>query len=153
MSYQGHCNCESIRITLPQQPANTVICHCIPNTVIAANGLVAVVRFPIQTRLTFLLILLPAFSLNYFVGEEDMTVEDTRSTLKIYEDKKSTSGNIVKRHFCSDCGSPVFTKTPKAPGKAFLKAALFDTISSPSTEVFANKQLEWVDLGATEKHA
>ncbi|KAJ5334574.1 hypothetical protein N7452_006977 [Penicillium brevicompactum] len=131
MSYQGHCNCESIRITLPQQPANTVICHC--DCCKRAGG--------------------SAFSLNYFVDEEDLTVEDTKSTLKIYEDKKSTSGNIVKRHFCSDCGSPVFTKTPKAPGKAFLKAALFDTISSPSTEVFANKQLEWVDLGATEKHA
>ncbi|CAI7661480.1 unnamed protein product [Penicillium bialowiezense] len=80
-----------------------------------------------------------AFSLNYFVDEESMTVEDANSTLKVYEDKKSTSGNIVK--------------TPKAPGKVFLKAALFDKISHPSTEVFANKQLEWVDLGATEKHA
>lgn len=43
-----------------------------------------------------MLILLQAFSLNYFIDEDTMTVEDTKSTLKIYEDKKSSSGNVVK---------------------------------------------------------
>ncbi|CAG8364228.1 unnamed protein product [Penicillium salamii] len=98
-----------------------------------------------------------AFSLNYFIDEDTMTVEDTKSTLKIYEDKKSSSGNVVKwgkqRHFCTSCGSPVFTTTPKALGKAFLKASLFDQVSPPSTEVFANKQHKWVNLGPTEKDA
>ncbi|CAG8945938.1 unnamed protein product [Penicillium salamii] len=91
-----------------------------------------------------------AFSLNYFIDEDTMTVEDTKSTLKIYEDKKSSSGNVVKLTLCF---SPVFTTTPKALGKAFLKASLFDQVSPPSTEVFANKQHKWVDLGPTEKNA
>jgi len=43
-----------------------------------------------------MLMLTQAFSLNYFVDEEGMTVEDTKSTLKVYEDKKSSSGNLVK---------------------------------------------------------
>ncbi|CAG7970195.1 unnamed protein product [Penicillium salamii] len=97
-----------------------------------------------------MLILLQAFSLNYFIDEDTMNVEDTKSTLKIYEDKKSSSGNVVKLTLCF---SPVFTTTPKALGKAFLKASLFDQVSPPSTEVFANKQHKWVDLGPTEKNA
>lgn len=27
MSYQGHCNCESIRVTLPSQPPSSTVCH------------------------------------------------------------------------------------------------------------------------------
>lgn len=27
MSYHGHCNCESIRVTLPEQPETSAICH------------------------------------------------------------------------------------------------------------------------------
>lgn len=37
-----------------------------------------------------------AFSLNYFVKEDDLVVEDVTATLKIYEDKKSDSGNIAQ---------------------------------------------------------
>ncbi|KAJ5766126.1 uncharacterized protein N7511_003742 [Penicillium nucicola] len=124
MSYQGHCNCESIRVVLPQQPANTGICYC--DSCKRAGG--------------------GGFSCNYFVSEDDLTVEDSKKTLKIFEDKKSASGNPVKRHFCSNCGSPVFTTTPKAPGQVFLKAALFDTVSPPKAEVFAEKRYNWVGV-------
>jgi hypothetical protein len=49
--------------------------------------------------------------------------------------------------------SPVYTKTPKAPGKIFLKAVLFDTVSVPTTEVFINKQYQWVTIEQGEKQA
>ncbi|KAJ5966855.1 hypothetical protein N7501_003103, partial [Penicillium viridicatum] len=121
MSYQGHCNCESIRITLPRQPPSSTVCHC--DCCKRAGG--------------------GALSVNYFVNEDELTVNDPNATLKMYEDKKSVSGNAVKRYFCSSCGSPVYTKTPKAPGKVFLKAPLFDTASPPAAEVFINKQYQW----------
>ncbi|OQD91527.1 hypothetical protein PENSOL_c052G09426, partial [Penicillium solitum] len=59
----------------------------------------------------------------------------------------------VVRYFCSGCGSPMFTKTPKAPGKVFLKAALFDVVSPPAAEVFVNKQYQWVTIEQGEKQA
>ncbi|KAJ5566562.1 hypothetical protein N7535_008200 [Penicillium sp. DV-2018c] len=124
MSYQGHCNCESVRVTLPEQPPNTAICHC--NSCKRAGG--------------------SAFSLNYFVNEDSVTIEDPESTLKLFEDTKAFSGNLVKRYFCSKCGSPVYTKTPKAPGKLFLKASLFDTVAPPTSEVFSEKQHRWVTI-------
>ncbi|CAI7664898.1 unnamed protein product [Penicillium viridicatum] len=131
MSYQGHCNCESIRITLPRQPPSSTVCHC--DCCKRAGG--------------------GALSVNYFVNEDELTVNDPNATLKIYEDKKSVSGNFVKRYFCSSCGSPVYTKTPKAPGKVFLKASLFDIVSPPAAEVFINKQYQWVAIEQGEKQA
>ncbi|KAJ6186575.1 hypothetical protein N7519_007876 [Penicillium mononematosum] len=124
MSYQGHCNCESIRITLPEQPDKSCVCHC--DCCKRSGG--------------------GAFSVNYFVSEDEMTVDDPNATLKVYEDKKSVTGNAVKRHFCSACGSPVYTKSPIAAGKVFLKASLFDTVTPPAAERFLTKQYEWVNL-------
>ncbi|KAJ5424552.1 hypothetical protein N7445_010525 [Penicillium cf. griseofulvum] len=92
-----------------------------------------------------------AFSVNYFINEDELTIDDPNATLKIYDDKKSVSGNAAKRHFCSICGSPVFTKTPRVPGKVFLKAALFDSVSPPATEVFIRKQYD-NDLDPRETH-
>ncbi|KAJ5593371.1 hypothetical protein N7537_010275 [Penicillium hordei] len=93
------------------------------------------------------------FSVNYFVNEDELTVNDPNATLKMYEDKKSLTSNIMERYFCSRYGSPVYTKTPKAPGKIFLKAVLFDTVSVPTTEVFINKQYQWVTIEQGEKQA
>lgn len=41
-----------------------------------------------------------AFSVNYIVNEDDLTVEDPNGALKIYEDKNSDSGNVVKVNRC-----------------------------------------------------
>ncbi|KGO66535.1 Glutathione-dependent formaldehyde-activating enzyme/centromere protein V [Penicillium italicum] len=130
MSYQGHCNCESICITLPQQPPSSAVCHC--DCCKRAGG--------------------GPFSVNYFVNEDELTVDDPNATLRIYEDKNSVSGNVVKRHFCSSCGSPVYTKTPMAPGLVFLKASLFDSASPPAAEVFTEKQYQWVALEVKGEH-
>ncbi|KAJ5581101.1 hypothetical protein N7450_007402 [Penicillium hetheringtonii] len=118
MSYRGSCNCASISIALPEQPSNSIVCHC--DNCRKGGG---------------------AFSVNYFIPEDDMTVEDASKTLKIYEDPNTASGNVIQRHFCSNCGSAVFTRTPKAPGKVFLKATLFPTVAPKGGEVFAEKQL------------
>ncbi|KAJ5781217.1 hypothetical protein N7457_006377 [Penicillium paradoxum] len=143
MSYQGYCNCQSIRITLAQQPPNTVVCHCDCCKRSGGSGKWSCYL----EQITYLwLISNLAFSLNYLVDADAMTVEDPNATLKVYDDKKSASGNIVKRHFCSNCGSAVFTKTPKLPGKAFLKASLFETVSPPTAEVFDQKQFPWVTI-------
>ncbi|KAI9044717.1 GFA family protein [Aspergillus affinis] len=90
------------------------------------------------------------FSTNYFVGQDEISLEDAQGTLKIYDDTKTASGNVAKRHFCSNCGSPIYTTTPSAPGKLYLKAALFDTISSPKLAVFKERQPQWATLTGAE---
>ncbi|KAJ5218067.1 uncharacterized protein N7498_000166 [Penicillium cinerascens] len=83
-----------------------------------------------------------AFSINYFISEDDMTVQDATTALRRFDDKNTASGNVIERYFCSNCGSPAFTKTPKFPGKVFLKATLFSKISPSESEVFSHKRLQ-----------
>ncbi|GAB1202400.1 hypothetical protein APSETT445_001013 [Aspergillus pseudonomiae] len=66
------------------------------------------------------------------------------------------------RKFCSNCGrlvshllcllesqlaehkhSPIITETPSFPGKAIVKASLFDVISRPDEEVFTDRRQAW----------
>ncbi|PYH38115.1 GFA family protein [Aspergillus neoniger CBS 115656] len=124
MPYTGHCNCTSVSVTLPAQPERSVACHCI-NCKKAGGS---------------------SFSINYFINQNDMTIEDPDQAMKIYSDPNTSSGNIVQRHFCSSCGSPLFTLSPKVPGKAYLKAALFDIVSKPESVFFGDKQEEWVSI-------
>ncbi|GAQ40562.1 hypothetical protein AtubIFM54640_000093 [Aspergillus tubingensis] len=119
MPYTGRCNCTSVSITLPAQPERSVACHCI-NCKKAGGG---------------------SFSINYFINQSDMTIEDSSQAMKIYSDPNTSSGNIVQLEH-----SPLFTLSPKVPGKAYLKAALFDIVSKPESVFFGDKQEEWVSI-------
>lgn len=46
--------------------------------------------------------------------EDDVKVSGPTKT---YIDKKTDSGVDLERVFCGFCGSPVYSKTPQAPGK------------------------------------
>jgi hypothetical protein len=37
-----------------------------------------------------------AFSVNYFVPEDDLTINDPNKTLKIFVDPKTASGNVIQ---------------------------------------------------------
>ncbi|KAJ5765784.1 hypothetical protein N7520_005343 [Penicillium odoratum] len=138
MSYTDYCNCESIHVTLPQQPENSGLCHC-DNCKRAGGGKsIFVVIPPGDANMEFS----TAFSVNYFLPEDEMTLDDPKKALKSYEDSETASGNVIQRYFCSNCGSAIFTRTPKTPGDIFLKATLFDTVSPTAGEIFAHKKLQ-----------
>ena len=40
--------------------------------------------------------------------------------------KKGDSGNELTRYFCPDCGSPLFTSSPRHPDFVYVKAGAFD---------------------------
>ncbi|OOQ84159.1 cytochrome P450 52A11 [Penicillium brasilianum] len=73
MAYVGHCNCNSVRISLPEQPEGSVICHC--ENCRRAGG---------------------AFSVNYFVAEDEITVEDPNEALGIYDDPNTAAGYVIQ---------------------------------------------------------
>ncbi|KAL4911476.1 hypothetical protein BDW74DRAFT_172935 [Aspergillus multicolor] len=119
MSYKGCCICGSIQVSLKEQPPNSLRCYC-RNCARSGGG----------------------SSINYVVDEPEFSLQDTGS-LKSFEDSQTLSGNTILRQFCGNCGSPVATKSPKFPGKALVKASLFDTISPPKAEVFTDRRQEW----------
>jgi hypothetical protein len=51
----------------------------------------------------------------YIISVPEADVSVTGSP-KAYLDKKTTSGVDMQRWFCGDCGSPVMSTTPVAPG-------------------------------------
>ncbi|KAL4882397.1 Mss4-like protein [Aspergillus karnatakaensis] len=67
-------------------------------------------------------------SINYVVDEAEFTVNET-DALQTFEDKQTMSGNLVQRQFF--------------PGKALVKASLFDEISPPNMEVFTDRRQVW----------
>ncbi|EAW15261.1 GFA family protein [Aspergillus clavatus NRRL 1] len=125
MSYIGRCNCESIRVTLPEKPPTSSICQC-TNCKRSSGGVC---------------------SIHYMVDEADIKLEDPSSALKTYNDPRSLSGNVVRVQtigMFANKNSPIMSNSPKAPGKAFVKAALFDMVSPPGRMVFNEKQPEWL---------
>lgn len=48
--------------------------------------------------------------------------------LKEYK-KIGDSGNELTRHFCSQCGSPIYTSSPRHPESNYLKAGCVDNLA------------------------
>lgn len=68
----------------------------IPRIVRIAGEWVVVRLRPCGTVLDAADSLLLAFSVNYFVPEEEMRVDDPNTALKIYQDKNTASGNVIQ---------------------------------------------------------
>ncbi|KAB5580930.1 Mss4-like protein [Coniochaeta sp. 2T2.1] len=116
----GRCNCVSITVSLAVTPTQVVRCHCFNCR--RAGG---------------------PYSINYTVDEKDVTVKDTQGSLKVYHDSDTRSGSTVKRHFCSNCGSPVYSLDVHVPGKLFLKASLFEQVATGTKDVFSDRTIQW----------
>ncbi|KAJ5729732.1 uncharacterized protein N7483_004240 [Penicillium malachiteum] len=84
----------------------------------------------------YLYTIFEAFSVNCLTLEADLTLQDPRGALKIFEDPKTASGNIIEIIVLSSA------RPPEAPGQVFLKATLFDSISPKEKEVFGDKRLQ-----------
>lgn len=62
--------------------------------------------------------------------------------------RKAASGSEITRHFCPECGTPLFAKTARAPLLMLLPAGLFDNPDwfSPRQAIFSRTHLEWDTL-------
>lgn len=50
-------------------------------------------------------------------------------------DKPAASGNMVRRHFCGTCGSPVYSINLGMPGMVFPRASLLDQVGKYSSQM------------------
>ncbi|KAL0941472.1 glutathione-dependent formaldehyde- gfa [Colletotrichum truncatum] len=118
--YTGHCNCGSITVALKVKPETVILCHC--SNCKRAGG---------------------PFSMNLVIDEGQYELNDAQKSLSEYPDKNTDSGNTVHRHFCKNCGSPVKSVASSFPGKALIKASLFDEIPTKKMEVYTEKAFVW----------
>ncbi len=68
----------------------------------------------------------------------------TSGTTKGYT-KRGESGNELTRHFCTECGSPIFTSSPTHPEWVYLKAGSLDdpSIVVPTAQSWTRSAVPW----------
>ena len=124
MEITGQCLCGAIKYELLNPPAMTGVCHC-KNCQRQAGS---------------------AFSTLAGVAKSDFSL--TLGKMKLYEDGDTDSGNTVKRFFCGDCGSPIYSAVPDSPDMVFLKTGTMDDTTgfTPQFNVWCSTKQNWVNL-------
>ncbi len=122
MMQEGGCLCGQVRYTLSAQPQICVACHC-KNCQRQAGS-----------------------ALSIIIGVPEDAVE-VSGTLKTYNDTGDT-GATVRRQFCPECGSPVFTRLEQGD-MMFIKAGTLDDTSQlqPAFHCYTKSKMNWYDLG------
>ena len=117
----GRCLCGGVTYSADAEPVIQAVCHCSDCQRQTGNPFSVVVGVPQA-----------AFSV-----EGD--------TLASFTTTGTDSGEDTERHFCSACGSPLFTLTASAPGVVIIKAGSLDDMSwfEPAAEVWTSSAQPW----------
>lgn len=123
MGQTGGCLCGKVRYEMTADPQNCVTCHC-KNCQRQAGS-----------------------ALSIIIGVPEGSVK-IQGEIKTYNDT-GDSGAIVRRQFCGNCGSPVFTRVENPPGVMFIKAGTLDDTSSlqPQFHCYTKSKQDWIELG------
>ncbi len=123
MTMTGGCLCGAVRYAVEAEPMMCVTCHCKNCQRQAGTALSVIIGVP----------------------EAAVSLE---GELKTYNDT-GDSGATVRRQFCGDCGSPVFTRLGTGNGMMFIKAGTLDDTSglNPSIHCYTKSKQSWFDLG------
>ena len=91
MSTTGNCLCGAIEIKLNEAPSEIIACYC--TSCQKATGGTA----------------------SYNIIQPDSDSEITKGTTKVFKEI-ADSGSNLERHFCGDCGSPIYSVTESYKG-------------------------------------
>jgi hypothetical protein len=63
--------------------------------------------------------------------------------------KRGDSGDELTRHFCADCGSPLYTSAPKHAEHVYVKAGTLDdpSLVAPSRQIWLGSAVAWREIG------
>lgn len=84
---------------------------------------------------------------NVSVGCEKQGFTLLGGELKHYT-KTADSGHELSRHFCAECGSPLYTSSPKHPDVIYVKAGSFDDprVVEPGTQAWLDSSVQWARI-------
>jgi hypothetical protein len=62
--------------------------------------------------------------------------------------KRAASGDELTRHFGANCGSPLFTSSPRHPDLLYIKAGIFDdpSLVRPSYQSWVSSSVPWATI-------
>jgi hypothetical protein len=119
--YKGSCLCGAVSYELRGELGPIVFCHC--SRCRKAQG--------------------TAFGTNSPVRADEFRLLGGQDVLKEYE---SSPGK--HRVFCSQCGSPVYSRNTAVPGTLRLRIGLLDTpiTAKPVAHIYASSHAEWEEI-------
>ena len=117
----GRCLCGGVTYSADADPVAQAACHCTECQRQGGSPFAIIVAVPLEA----------------------MSVEgDSLSTFTTTGDDH---GQATERHFCSGCGSPIYSISGAAPQFAFIKAGSLDDSSwiEPALEVWTGSAQPW----------
>ena len=117
----GRCLCGAVTYRIDAEPVAQAVCHCTDCQRQTGNPFSVIAGFPREA----------------FHVEGD--------TLGSFTTIGTDHGGETKRHFCSACGSPLFSDAAVMPQVIFLKAGSLDDASwlQPAVEAWTSSAQPW----------
>jgi len=115
---KGSCLCSNIQFEYSGVLGPIIQCHCTQCR--KSNG--------------------TAFAANCSIDKSHFNIVSGEDLIKEYE---STKGKV--RAFCSNCGSPVYSRKDSLPDKLRIRIGLLDTKidDKPAYQIFVDSNAEW----------
>jgi hypothetical protein len=119
IEFSGGCLCGGVRYVCTAEPAMAGHCHC--EDCRRSSGTAHCSH----------------------LGVPEATVTLTGQTTSYA--RPADSGNVITRHFCPTCGSPIYSRNSGMAGLLFLRASSLDDMEvfKPQMHVFASRSPSW----------
>lgn len=121
--YSGKCLCGGVVIQVKGEISDIIHCHC------------SLCRKNSGT----------AYATNGFVNSEDFVIEKGKGLLSTFSFKPGRT-----RHFCKNCGSPVYSSNAQDKSRVRVRLGIFDSdlIERPMSHNFVDSKANWENLNA-----
>jgi hypothetical protein len=123
MNLKGGCLCGAVRYEFAGEPFRQFVCHC--RDCQRSGG--------------------SAFHIGLAVPRDGFRISE--GELQTYE-SASDSGRLIKRRFCSTCGSGVINEPAVWPDHVVIRVGTLDdpSLVQPKQELYASKRARWVSI-------
>lgn len=120
---EGGCLCGAVRYACEGEIGPAGYCHCTDCRRITGSAVNVSVRVPLK-----------AFQL-------------LSGSPKGFT-KRADSGTELTRHFCGDCGAPLYTSSPRHPEAIYVKAGSLDDGSevAPTSQAWTASAVAWARI-------
>lgn len=118
MPYQGSCLCGAVKYQITGTIDSIIHCHC------------SLCRKSSGT----------AYATNGFVNTADFEITQGQDNTTAFEFKPGRA-----RHFCTTCGSPIYSSNSDDPSRIRIRAGLIesDIEERPIAHIFADSKANW----------
>lgn len=121
-SYEGGCRCGKFRYQCTGEALDVRACHCRDCQYATGSAFAVVAYFPAAS----------------------VRIQGETKFFAV----KGSAGLTVERHFCPECGTPLFSRLAEAPDMLFIKTGSLDDPAAipPRGHVWCDSMLAWLQL-------